>query len=432
MNHFRDKWSPKPKAPLPNRTSVDVPPSSPWSRRATPRKDSMQTQDGGDGRDSSVERTLAGTPKHQRALSVVDMERYLSINSWLEQNGIDISQAKVARDCREEEEPFDEVYTSLETLEKAVESELSHLNTSSRRLGDRVSSNGKEHTRYIDDIVQEMKALQLPGKGCSVPVDVFSSPSSMLTLARPNEENEADEKVTLLLQWSLPLLLSRLPVDRVLEILGFLLVEMKVIRAARALTMPGSDSLARDLTRFTKQMAERVTRSAEDKIVPFAIHLVIRRVRRHIEHLLDVSLHAADHSGEQSTGRKLDESETRFIEAFMQTQMYQKYQDDQPTPAVIEKSKQPSPSIKVSDCQPPMAAVNNNQHDSLKSAASLLFQIALTGSSSLQQDKELDAAVDEVVTDNAVPDKEVAKPLLIIAASPAIDLDTTKSSPAKT
>ncbi|RLN58840.1 hypothetical protein BBJ28_00018612 [Nothophytophthora sp. Chile5] len=243
MNHFRDKWSPKPKASLPDRSFVDAPPSSPWSRRANPRKDSMQTQNGGDGRDSSVARTLAGAPKHQRTLSVVDMERYLAINSWLEQNGIDISQAKVARDCRDEEEPFDEVYTSLETLEKAVESELSHLNTSSRHLGDRVGSNGKEHARYIDDIVQEVKALQLPGKGCSVPVDVFSSPSSMLTLARPNEENEADEKVTLLLQWSLPLLLSCLPVDRVLEILGFLLVEMKVIIVSNEISLLSSTTL---------------------------------------------------------------------------------------------------------------------------------------------------------------------------------------------
>ncbi|GMF19731.1 unnamed protein product [Phytophthora fragariaefolia] len=60
-------------------------------------------------------------------------------------------------------------------------------------------------------------------------VDVFPSPNSALVLTRPHKENDLDEKVVLLLQWALPSLLSRLSIDRLLQILSLLLVEMKLI-----------------------------------------------------------------------------------------------------------------------------------------------------------------------------------------------------------
>lgn len=60
-------------------------------------------------------------------------------------------------------------------------------------------------------------------------VNVFPSPSPELILTRPHKENDADEKVALLLQWALPSLLSRVSVDRLLQILSLLLVEMKFI-----------------------------------------------------------------------------------------------------------------------------------------------------------------------------------------------------------
>jgi hypothetical protein len=59
-----------------------------------------------------------------------------------------------------------------------------------------------------------------------VSVDIFPMPGQPLVLHRPSFD---DGKDTLLLQWALPLLLSNLSIDQVLQILALLLIEMKVI-----------------------------------------------------------------------------------------------------------------------------------------------------------------------------------------------------------
>lgn len=64
-----------------------------------------------------------------------------------------------------------------------------------------------------------------------------------MQLYRPREEPGADEKNTLLLQWSLPHLLSRLSIEQVLRIVELLLLEMKVVVVSKSLTLLSSATL---------------------------------------------------------------------------------------------------------------------------------------------------------------------------------------------
>jgi hypothetical protein len=100
-----------------------------------------------------------------------------------------------------------------------------------------------QHASFIDDILQRLRAVPLPDKGLSVSVDVFPAPRPELALARPQKENDADEKVALLLQWALPSLLSRLSIDRLLEIVSLLLLEMKLVVVSDEIPLLSSATL---------------------------------------------------------------------------------------------------------------------------------------------------------------------------------------------
>ncbi|OWZ18467.1 hypothetical protein PHMEG_0007439 [Phytophthora megakarya] len=320
-----------------------------------------------------------------------------------------------------------------------------------------------EHAGYIDDVLQTLKNISLPDKGQSISVQVFPSPSPELTLARPH----MDEKAVLVLQWALPSLLSHLSIDRLLQIMSLLLVEVKLVvvsdeiallssatlgfasllnpltwagplisvlppsmheymeapvplicgvdelprdfecskgtcilhlaenrvqlhfedeRSIGKLQMPELKNLSCDLTRFTKQMLGRVTGSFRDNVTPLSTHLVIHRVRRHIEHVISVCALRREQHRNQEASYPLDASELNFVEVFMKTQMYQKYQDDQPISASTEQSNQQLPSVEpVKHALPIKTCPINTQHNGLKAAASVLFQIALAGVSTQPQ-----------------------------------------------
>ncbi|KAG7393138.1 hypothetical protein PHYPSEUDO_012474 [Phytophthora pseudosyringae] len=694
INHLREKWSPKPKSPLPDRAFADTPPSSPWGRR--PSRDKLPLSPQRDSGRHTLRRaqSVSGSPRRQSVVTVVDMERYLAINTWLEHNGINVAQVETSGvDSRRNSSDyglFDDMYCSLEVLEHSVKKELSHLgindkcsedgrsaeashvqlkdtsgvaspatcmfdylavigadmldvkirnfwdqresvfeatvafahppesqfnaesldhfcfptgiqtiNTTasteqfneppdanaSSKEGDffvlMISGGGTQgqsvqyamcmkeaitirgggddgknlllpicyciiaqipfipffravlqgfldnlrnelesrtgtgcsplsnivtdkHAGYIDDILQHLKTIPLPEKGLSVSVDVFPSPSPELTLTRPHKENDLDEKVALLLQWALPSLLSRLSVDRLLQILSLLLIETKLIvvsdeipllssatlglasllhplvwagplisilppsmheymeapvplicgvddlprdfecskgtcilhlvenrvqlhaedeRAIGRLQMPELDELSCDLTRFTKQMLGRVTGSFRDNVTPLSTHLVIHRVRRHIEHLVSVCAHA--YRG-HDTDHQLNVKELRFADIFMQTQMYQKYLDDQPVTTSIDPiNQQPSAIPPPKDDVPIKTASINTQHDGLKSAASVLFQIALAGVSALPRSSSRVNMMSKRVADG-----EIEAPSLDMVALATMDEPELSSSAA--
>lgn len=61
----------------------------------------------------------------------MDMERYLTLSSWLSQNGISVSPPHEPRRSTVAQygamNPFDDVYSALEALEKAVEGDIAQL-----------------------------------------------------------------------------------------------------------------------------------------------------------------------------------------------------------------------------------------------------------------------------------------------------------------
>ncbi|KAG3248205.1 hypothetical protein PI124_g7117 [Phytophthora idaei] len=645
INHLREKWSPKPKSPLPDRSFIDTPPSSPWNRRPSPVKYPSEAPSDNGRHTFRRSQSVSGSSTRQPAVTIVDMERYLAINTWLERNGINVAQIGTSGASTPEKSKnyglFDDMYCSLEVLENTLKTELSQFESNENLEGE-VRNKEKSHDRraetressssalldylavigadmldvkirnywnqrenvyeptvafahppdsqfnaeslehfcfpagiktfnmttasnekrsessgesantqegeffvlmisgggtqgqsvqyamcmkgtisirsssddekklllpicycviaqipfipffrallqgFLDNLRNELEScadtsctplsnivtdkrlqgVSLPEKGLSVSVDVFS-PSPELILARPHKENDLDEKVALLLQWALPSLLSRLSIDRLLQILSLLLIETKVIvvsdeipllssstlgmasllhplvwagplisvlplsmheymeapvplicgvdklphdfecskgscilylsenrvqlhaddeRAFSSLQMPELENLSCDLTRFTKQMLGRVAGSFRDNVTPLSTHLVIHRVRRHIEQLISICARTSGFYRDQVTDDELDASEMRFAGVFVQTQMYQKYQDDQPVPTPTEQSNQQASTLQPANKEISMEVPSiNTQHDELKAAARMLFQIALAGVSSLPQ-----------------------------------------------
>lgn len=156
--------------------------------------------------------------------------------------------------------------------------------------------------------------------------------------------------------------------------------------------MPEVENLSCDLTRFTKEMLGRVTGSFRDNVTPLSTHLVIHRVRRHIEHLISVCANG---------NSELYANERRFVNVFMKTQMYQKYMDDQPVAAPTDQSNHQVLSDQPAVVEAPMTLSSvNTQHDGLKSAASVLFQIALAGVSTLPRSSSRTSIASKAATDS--------------------------------
>jgi hypothetical protein len=64
-------------------------------------------------------------------VSVLDMERFLAITSWLENNGINVAQVNTeTRENPKDVGLFDDMFSSLDVLESSLKSELSSLDCS--------------------------------------------------------------------------------------------------------------------------------------------------------------------------------------------------------------------------------------------------------------------------------------------------------------
>lgn len=172
INHLREKWSGKPKAMPPicvvdatsSATAAVASSSYASSTMMALRKvkklhvsNKLPNSSGSesDREQSDVEK------RRRRTLSSMDMERYHTLSAWLEQNGIEIPQQYTHRrqvkmmygtkvsglaspvvaapsaalgSSGRKSDLFDEVYDSLELLEKAVETEISQLSNSTPSL----------------------------------------------------------------------------------------------------------------------------------------------------------------------------------------------------------------------------------------------------------------------------------------------------------
>lgn len=165
INHLREKWSGKPKAMPPIRVvdatssataataSSSYASSTMMALRKVKKLHVSNKLLNGSGSESDREQSDF-EKKRRRTLSKMDMERYHTLSTWLEQNGIEIPQQHAHRrqskvmygtkvsglgsppvaatsaalsSSAGKSDLFDEVYDSLELLEKAVETEISQL-----------------------------------------------------------------------------------------------------------------------------------------------------------------------------------------------------------------------------------------------------------------------------------------------------------------
>lgn len=97
-----------------------------------------------------------------------------------------------------------------------------------------------QHSHYVDGVFRKLRSVRISEKGSAIAVDIFPAPEQPLVLQRPSID---DGKDTLLLQWSLPLLLASLTIDQTLQILALLLTEMKVIVVCDQLSLLSSATL---------------------------------------------------------------------------------------------------------------------------------------------------------------------------------------------
>lgn len=180
INHLREKWSGKPKTMPPIRV-VDVTPSATsaavsssyasstmMALRKVKKLHVSNKLPNGSGSESDREQSDF-EKKRRRTLSSMDMERYHTLSTWLKHNGIEIPQhqthrrqskvtygTKVAGLSSPTATPsatlhssagkadlFDDVYDSLEMLERAVETEILQLGSSIPSLEHQLNPTGE-------------------------------------------------------------------------------------------------------------------------------------------------------------------------------------------------------------------------------------------------------------------------------------------------
>lgn len=156
---------------------------------------------------------------------------------------------------------------------------------------------------------------------------------------------------------------------------------------AANLKIPGASDLCRDLAIFTNQIKQ----PKSERIVSFGVDVVIRRVRLHIQQLLD--------SCTQLEIQKIAESapiakrnELKFMQSLMQSQMYQKYRDDHPLPATLSSdlasgAHADAEEIKTTEgnCVEPECEENKQY---FKKAVDTIFRIAFTGVNEVNESLE--------------------------------------------
>lgn len=151
---------------------------------------------------------------------------------------------------------------------------------------------------------------------------------------------------------------------------------------AEELKLPGGSALSLDLVGLTTRIKQL---SAEGWTTSFApVHVVIRRIRRHVEHLLAECSTMSYHE----RSNRVNRSDGLFLRGLMQTQMYQKYQDDGlgsslanqlvPNPAAVPTDHEHLATTIGEDTQ--LKTAQKTATHNIAQATKILFRIAITGS----------------------------------------------------
>lgn len=99
-----------------------------------------------------------------------------------------------------------------------------------------VNTKGRDATSIVSDldgnlssILQNIQAIKIPSIGNSIRIRMFSTGDPGFLFSRVPTENYTDEVAMLLLKWGIPLLLANMSLKNLLQVLGCLLVEMRVV-----------------------------------------------------------------------------------------------------------------------------------------------------------------------------------------------------------
>lgn len=146
------------------------------------------------------------------------------------------------------------------------------------------------------------------------------------------------------------------------------------------LKIPGADALCRELEFFTSQIRQ----PKSEHIVSFGVDVVIRRVRLHIQQLLDACT-AMEGQAEAPVDPSVEYSadELKFMRTVIQTQMYQKYRDDNSLaarPSAVLKADREADKPDSGAADEATAATElEAARSAFRSAVDVVFRIALTG-----------------------------------------------------
>lgn len=158
-------------------------------------------------------------------------------------------------------------------------------------------------------------------------------------------------------------------------------------------SLPGFGDLSQSLSGLTKQLKRGGGAAAALFPKPhFAVDVVIRRVRQHIEYLLDTCSNRFDASGNNGNRVNNRSGNHDLLRTFMQSQMYYKYQDDNQDAAsqtpckedAVHEASSPAtvPSLPVS------VKTRSERLEEWKAAAGVLFHFAMTGVSAVERETE--------------------------------------------
>lgn len=152
---------------------------------------------------------------------------------------------------------------------------------------------------------------------------------------------------------------------------------------AEELKLPGGSALSLDLVGLTTRIKQLNADGCTTSFAP--VHVVIRRIRRHVEHLLaECSTMSYPGSSNRAT-----RSDGLFLRGLVQTQMYQKYQDDGLGSSLINQlALNPAATVSTDNVHQTAIVEDDTQSktaqktvtDNIAQATKILFRIALTGS----------------------------------------------------
>ena len=82
---------------------------------------------------------------------------------------------------------------------------------------------------YLNMVFMKISSYKMPSAGNSILLSPYPNQRVHLALGRTPVEEESEEEILSLLRWALPILLSVMSTENILQILGYLMVEVRVI-----------------------------------------------------------------------------------------------------------------------------------------------------------------------------------------------------------